>query len=143
VLDASVVRGEAPAPEPVLSGPEQAIYDYVTKGIPDAPTPSVDIELCDDDEIDLDGGARVVHVPGHTPGSIALYLPERQVLFTGDASGSVNGRPIVGVFNVDPEQAKRSFQRLAGLDFDVACFGHGPVATTEASIEFRRAAAKL
>lgn len=142
-LDASVVRGDAPAPEPVLSGPEQAIFDYFTKGIPDAPAASVDVELRDDDEIDVGGGARVIHVPGHTPGSIALYLPERQILFTGDASGSINGRPIAGVFNVNPEQAKRSFQRLAELEFEIACFGHGPAVTHDASASFRQSAAQL
>jgi glyoxylase-like metal-dependent hydrolase (beta-lactamase superfamily II) len=142
-LDAAVVRGDAPAPEPVLSEPEQAIYDYFTKGIPDAPAANVEVELSDSDEIDLDCGARVIHVPGHTPGSIALYLPERQILFTGDASGSVNGRPVVGVFNTDPKQAKRSFQRLAELEFEIACFGHGPAVTHDASASFRQSAAQL
>lgn len=142
-LDAAVVRGEAEAPAPVLSDTEQAMYDHLAKDIPDAPPGTVDVELSDGDHIDLDGGGRVVHVPGHTAGSIALHLPERKLLFTGDASASINGRPIVGVFNVDPEQAKRSFQRLAGLDFEVACFGHGPAVISEASAQFRRAAGKL
>src|SRR5437867_5822071 len=95
-LDAAVIRGEAEAPEPVLSGTELAMFEHLTKGIPAAPPATVDVELSDGDHIDLDGGARVVHVPGHTAGSIVLHLVDRQLLFTGDASASINGRPIVG-----------------------------------------------
>ena len=143
-LDATVIRGGTVAPEPVLSGTELAMYEQLAKGIPGAPPAVLDVELADGDHIDLDGGrARVVHVPGHTAGSIALHFPAHQLLFTGDASASIGGRPIVGVFNIDTEQARRSFQRLAGLDFDTACFGHGPAITSEASAQFRRAAAKL
>jgi hypothetical protein len=32
---------------------------------------------------------------------------------------------ILGPFNTDREQARRSFCGLAGLDADVVCFGHG------------------
>ena len=34
--------------------------------------------------VPLLGGLKVIHTPGHTPGSITLYLPERKVIFTGD-----------------------------------------------------------
>lgn len=44
----------------------------------------VDHELDHGDLIDFGGGARTVAVPGHTAGSIALYLPQPGVLFTGD-----------------------------------------------------------
>ena len=42
--------------------------------------------LRDGDVIDLGGGdhLQVVHVPGHTKGSIALYYPNKAALFTGD-----------------------------------------------------------
>jgi len=33
----------------------------------------------------MPGRLVVHHVPGHTPGSIAVHAPERGVLFTGDA----------------------------------------------------------
>ena len=44
----------------------------------------VDRPLQDGDIVQALGGLCVIHVPGHTPGSIALYLPERQLLFCGD-----------------------------------------------------------
>ena len=110
----------------------------------DPPPGLVDRELQDGDEIDLDGGASVVHVPGHTAGSIAVYLPGRRLLFSGDAAvADPEGRLMVGVFNVDTQQARESFRRLAALDVDVACFGHGKPYDRDASIAFRRLAEKL
>lgn len=137
-LDAPVIRGEAPVAEPTLSGPERQIFDSVAVGMPDAEPAKVHRELEDGDELDIGGGARVVHVPGHTPGSIAVYVPRAKVLFTGDAVASIDGRPSVGFFNVDPEQAKQSVRRLAELEFEVGCFGHGMPLTKEASFAFRK-----
>ena len=142
-LDAPVIRGERVAEEPVLSGWEKELLDQITEDKEAWPPARVDRELADGDEIDLEGGARVVHVPGHTPGSIALYVPKRQLLFAGDAVASVDGKPIVGVFNLDGEQAKASFRKVAELDFEVACFGHGAPLDKEASLAFRRLAERL
>ena len=36
-------------------------------------------------EGDMIEGLQVVHVPGHTPGSIALFDAQRKVMFVGDA----------------------------------------------------------
>jgi glyoxylase-like metal-dependent hydrolase (beta-lactamase superfamily II) len=38
---------------------------------------------------------------------------------------SHDGRPMVGVFNADPTLAAASARRLASLDAEIACFGHG------------------
>ena len=142
-LDAPVVQGEASAEETQLSAAEERALEEISKNVIDAPPAKVDEELEDGDEIDIDGGGKIVHVPGHTAGSIALYLPKRRVLFTGDAAAGVGGVPIVGVFNVDPEETRRSFARLAELDFEVACFGHGPPLDRNAALAFRRAVEKL
>ncbi len=143
-LDAPVVRGEEPAAAPRLSKVEEQFFEALTKDVPPAPPSRVDRELVDGDEIDLDGDATVVHVPGHTPGSIAIYLPMRRVLFSGDAvERDLEGRVIVGVFNVDPDEARRSFLKVAQLDFDAACFGHGEPMDREASLVFRRLAETL
>jgi glyoxylase-like metal-dependent hydrolase (beta-lactamase superfamily II) len=85
----------------------------------------------------VQGGGRIVHIPGHTPGSIALYVPALGVLFTGDTVASHEGQVIPGVFNVDRPEMMRSIQKLAALDVRVACFGHGAPATHDAGRQIR------
>ncbi len=141
-LDAPIVRGDAPEPPAVFESElEREFSERITADVPPRRPCAVDRELVDGDEIEIDGGARVVHVPGHTAGSVSLYLPERRVLFSGDAVvRDPKGRLMVGVFNVDTAQARASFAKLVALDFEVACFGHGPPMDKEASLAFRRLA---
>lgn len=93
---------------------------------PAAPAP-VDDVLQNGDHLELLGGATVVHVPGHTPGSIALHLPAERVLFCGDAITRHGDRldPAGKLATVDMAQARASLQRMAALDCDVLCLGHG------------------
>ena len=73
------------------------------------------------------GGLRVLHTPGHTPGSVCLYLPEQGVLFTGDmllANGRRFRRPVYFP-GTDLKDYRASVERLAELTFDTACVGHG------------------
>ena len=42
---------------------------------------------------------------GHTPGQLAVWIPEHRTLIAADALASHDGHPIVGVLNIDPEQA--------------------------------------
>jgi glyoxylase-like metal-dependent hydrolase (beta-lactamase superfamily II) len=143
-LDAPVVRGESEEAPAMLSEIEREFYERITPGVPPCPPARVDRELSDGDEIELDGGARVVHAPGHTPGSIALYVPKRRLLFLGDAAARMpDGQLIVGAFNVDPEQTRASFRKLAQLEFDAAFFGHGAPLDKDASRAFRRLVERL
>jgi hypothetical protein len=47
------------------------------------------------------------------------------------------------MFTVDRDQARESIAKIAALDFDIACFGHGRVLKGEASLHFRRLVEKL
>ncbi|GAA4929936.1 MBL fold metallo-hydrolase [Streptomyces coeruleoprunus] len=139
-LDAPVIRGEAPVPEPDLLDWEIPLYERGLT-VPVAPPTRVDREVGDGDELGFGDGARVVHTPGHTDGSIAVHLPRHGVLFTGDTVASV-GRVGLGVFHVDREDAKASMRRLAALPPDTVttvCFGHGEPLTTNASSVLRAA----
>lgn len=74
----------------------------------------------------LPSGWQVLHTPGHTPGHIALYRSDRDMLLTGDAVGQRRGR-LVGarqVYANDPQQASASALRLARLQARVVCPGH-------------------
>ncbi|MBT1190047.1 MBL fold metallo-hydrolase, partial [Streptomyces sp. CJ_13] len=136
-LDAPVIRGERPVPEPVLLDWEVPLY---ARGltVPEAPPVRVDRELADGESLPFGDGAVVVHAPGHTPGSIGVHLPRHGVLFTGDCVAGV-GQVMLGVFNVDRAQAEASFRRLAALAPSVACFGHGDPLTTDTAAALRAA----
>ena len=144
--DAPFIRAGAAGPAPDLVGWERPLYDQVMSQLPAQPVtpPRIDREIEDGDELGFGDGAVAVAVPGHTPGSIALYLPRHQVLFTGDAAARrPDGTVICGVFNVNRAQAAASLRRLAGLDATVACFGHGEPLTHDAAAELRAAAQRL
>jgi glyoxylase-like metal-dependent hydrolase (beta-lactamase superfamily II) len=92
----------------------------------------VDRAVEDGDVIDVIGGIRVIHTPGHTPGSMSLYQPERGILFCGDAlfnanpmSGSPGLRLPIRLFTTDNAEARRSLAKLSSLGVEVLCCGHG------------------
>ena len=139
-----MIRGQEQLADPLLTDSERRIMEQISADMPDAEAVDVDQELRDGDEIEIaDENARVVHLPGHTPGSIGVFMPKSRVLFTGDAAASVSGQSVVGYFNIDPTRARGSFARLADLDFEIACFGHGPPLLKDASLAFRREAERL
>lgn len=139
--DADVIRGAGVGPPPNLTEAERSLYQSIAPSVPPAPAARVDRDLKDGDELDIGGGARVIAVPGHTAGSIALHLPERRILFTGDTVACVAGRPVLGPFNVDRAESWRSFARLAALDAETALFGHGEPLLTGAAAAFKQALA--
>ncbi|WP_369387569.1 MBL fold metallo-hydrolase [Streptomyces sp. CG1] len=143
-LDAPFIRGERPGPPARFEDWELPIHAAAVKLLPEGtPVPPASVTaVSDGDVLDLGGGARVVHVPGHTDGSIALFLPAHRVLFTGDtvAASLTDGTVIPGVFNLDRRQLLASLGRLAELDADVACFGHGDAVVGGAAAELRKVA---
>lgn len=75
-------------------------------------------------------GTRVVHLPGHSPGSAALWVrrPDGNVLFTGDAllgreDGSLALPP--SRYSDDIAQAEQSLFRLLELDFEAVLSARG------------------
>jgi glyoxylase-like metal-dependent hydrolase (beta-lactamase superfamily II) len=72
-------------------------------------------------------GFRVVHTPGHTPGSIALLDAKRGIILVGDTlrvgKNGVEGPPMQ--FNTDSALAEASMKKIASLDFDIMLSGHG------------------
>lgn len=65
-----------------------------------------------------------VAIPGHTPGSIAVYLglEEGRVLFGQDVHG-----PFSDSWGSDINEWRRSMEKLLGLEADVLCEGHAGV----------------
>ncbi|MFH9726090.1 MBL fold metallo-hydrolase [Streptomyces sp. NPDC017254] len=128
-LDAPVIRGEAPVPEPDLLDWELPLFEHGLT-VPDAPPTRVDREVEDGEELGFGDGAVVIHTPGHTPGSIAVHLPRHGVLFTGDTVATVQDVTF-GVFHVDRALAMESMRGLAKLAPSVLCCGHGAPVTED------------
>ena len=69
---------------------------------------------------------RVIHTPGHTPGSICLYEPESKSLFSGDTIFSCGiGR--TDLPGGDTKKIIDSIERLTKLDFKILYPGHGEI----------------
>jgi len=75
----------------------------------------IDHELSDGDSINLDeiraGEMEVIHTPGHSPGSISLFMHSNGVLFSGDAIPVTGDLPVYD----DALSSLQSIQRLRGL----------------------------
>lgn len=86
-----------------------------------------DCELQRLDDGDLIAGLTVIHCPGHTPGSICLWSVTDSVLFTGDVLNNERGiRTPPWTVNHSHRHAMKAPERLSGLRFERAYFGHGP-----------------
>ncbi len=82
--------------------------------------PASDVALKEGDEVRLGRHVgRVMEVPGHTSGHIALVFDEDGVAFVGDTLFAMGcGR----LFEGSPEQMYRSLQRLAALPGDTRLY---------------------
>jgi glyoxylase-like metal-dependent hydrolase (beta-lactamase superfamily II) len=76
---------------------------------------------------DVVAGLTVVHGSGHTPGSICLHSASESALFLGDVLNNERGiRTPPWTVNHSHRRARLAPQRLEGLRFEQAYFGHGP-----------------
>ncbi len=85
-----------------------------------------DVILSDGDTVDLGAGMalRVVHNPGHTPGSVSYYWESEGVLLTGDGVNGLGTRPGDTPYYFNASDYRRSLAALAQLDFDVLGMSH-------------------
>jgi len=77
---------------------------------------------------------QVLHTPGHSPGSISLYWPEKKALFTGDAVFYMGvGR--TDLPGGDGHLLRESIERLSRLDAEWLLSGHGEVIRGKRNIQ--------
>ncbi len=144
--DAAVIRGDVRAPTPASrSAVERAGVWAVEHLGPKRAPARVDRELADGEEVPVGDGLIAFHTPGHTAGHVSFLMPSKRVLFVGDAAANYLGRlgPPVGLYNENHEDVRKSIARIAALDFDIACFGHGRVLNGNACARFHRLAEKV
>ncbi|NTV65874.1 MAG: MBL fold metallo-hydrolase [Oscillochloris sp.] len=110
------LRGESPSIEPVL----------------------VDNTLSEGADLPVAGGIRAIPAPGHSAGQLAFLWPRYEgVLFVADAAANWRGQLGPGMVYEDLDEGGRTIQHLARLDFQIACFGHGPPIVGDAANIFR------
>ncbi len=96
--------------------------------------PGIDVQVSDNDSLNLGGFVvNVIATPGHTAGSVCYYLPEQEILFTGDTLFLLGcGR----LFEGTPADMWKSLCRLRDLPDDTKiCCGHE---YTEVNLAFSR-----
>lgn len=133
--DASQARGETKVKNPswgkVKLGPLLSFLWYAGRRGGLSVTPIEEVSTVGDgDVLDLPGTPRIIHTPGHSPGSIAIHSATVDALFVGDAmttrhvlTGAEGPQP--APFTHDPETALASLARWHGVDARWVLPGHG------------------
>jgi glyoxylase-like metal-dependent hydrolase (beta-lactamase superfamily II) len=82
--------------------------------------------------LDVPGRPVAIPTPGHTDGHVALHLPDRDALITGDAlvtldpyTGRTGCRIVAGAATADSPRALRSLADLEATDARIVLPGHG------------------
>jgi glyoxylase-like metal-dependent hydrolase (beta-lactamase superfamily II) len=134
-LDAARARGEVKKPSsgwgPVKVRPLLRFLWYSARrgGLRIPPVREV-TTFSDGEVLDLPGAPRIIHVPGHTPGSVAVHVPAVDALFVGDVmttgnvlTGERGPRP--APFTLDPAGALASLANLESVQATWVLPGHG------------------
>ena len=86
------------------------------------------------DDEDTFGPLHVLHAPGHSPGHLAFWWPERRFLVAGDGVATwPNLCAGWAAFNLNHAQHKRTLHRIAALDAEIIGVGHGDPITKQAA----------
>jgi glyoxylase-like metal-dependent hydrolase (beta-lactamase superfamily II) len=95
---------------------------------------AVDRRITSDHEILRFGEKELncLHTPGHTPGSLSIYLDRagKRILFGQDIHG-----PFLDIFRSDLSLWKKSMEKLLALEADILCEGHFGIFQPKANVE--------
>jgi glyoxylase-like metal-dependent hydrolase (beta-lactamase superfamily II) len=115
------------APLIALDFPEEAIKARAEQTICNTgQAVGADVLLSEGDTVDLGKGIvlRVVHNPGHTPGSISYFWESEGILLAGDGAPGMGSRPGAYPLYFDACNYRRSLAKLSQMDFRMMCLGH-------------------
>ena len=88
----------------------------------------VDVDLSDGDVLDtILEGLQVIHLPGHSHGQVGYYVPQQKLLVGGDVMMRLFGVLRMPLRFVSPDwtAVKQSIRRVAEMDVEILCLGHG------------------
>lgn len=85
-------------------------------------------------------GLVCVHLPGKSPGEIALYWPQRRLFLLGDALIAPQGKlkTVPAEKQDDPDKLRESLKLLRTFDFDCLLVGDGDPILNDAKSEVDR-----
>lgn len=139
--EADIIQGKRKVEVPKSTGfwPKKPLQVYYLQvafvlglGVP--PFCEVDENLKDGDHV---GPLTVMHAPGHTPGSLTFYWPERKTLICGDVVVTWP-EPALGwpQITLDNKQNRDSVGKLCDMtQAEILCVGHGnPVIRNGANV---------
>ena len=133
--DALQARGEVKKKNPswgkMRVGPTLSFLWYAGRRGGLSVTPVGEVTTIRDGEVlDLPGDPRIIHTPGHSPGSVAIHCRAVDALFVGDAmttrhvlTGVVGPQP--APFTLDPESALQSLEKWSDFNARWVLPGHG------------------
>jgi glyoxylase-like metal-dependent hydrolase (beta-lactamase superfamily II) len=132
--DAAFARGEdkkSVPTGPMKIGPFLRFMWYAGRKGALRTTPIKEVQtFTDGATLDLPSSPRIIHIPGHTPGSVAIHVPSVDALFVGDAL--TTGHVLTGAtgpgpapFTMDPAMAQESLSRLEDVPAKWVLPGHG------------------
>jgi glyoxylase-like metal-dependent hydrolase (beta-lactamase superfamily II) len=108
--------------------PSHPINSVIARVFPGPPHP-VSRRLREGDEV---AGFKVLDVPGHSAGHVAFWRESDRALICGDVftnMDTITGLPGLhepkAFFTPDPARNRDSMRRLAELEPQLVCFGHG------------------
>ena len=133
-LDAGRARGEVKKPSsgwgPINPRALLGFLTYTARKGGLRIKPLTEVTTFTEGTLDVPGAPRVIHLPGHTPGSVAIHIPAVDAIFLGDAfttrsvlTGKEGLQP--GPFTLDSEGARASLAKLDGIEATWVLPGHG------------------
>ncbi len=129
--DAPVLSGEKPKEVKGALGLVLKVMGVFIRFSPVKP----DVLLKDSDKIN---GVTIIHTPGHTAGSVSVYIPG-EALLVGDALRTTeNGSLRLPPMTLDLERAKESIRKISALSYPCLLPGHGPPLKPDASTKVKQ-----
>ncbi|MHA1409756.1 MAG: MBL fold metallo-hydrolase [Candidatus Odinarchaeia archaeon] len=90
-------------------------------------TPKIQPDITINEKTKLTNKIKIIHTPGHTPGSICIYIPNKAII-TGDTIRTNKKANITGyskIFTANPQQTEKSIKKITQLKFTKLLPGHG------------------
>ena len=129
--EVDIIRGKrkVEVPKTTTLWPQPPLQIYTLQvafvlGLRMPPPSDVDQTLKDGDQV---GPLTVMHAPGHTPGTLAFYWPEKRALIAGDIVCTWPA-PALGwpQITLDNKQNRDSVGKLSDMvNAEIVCVGHG------------------